>query len=184
MYLCTCMKKKRRNVVVAALLGAGLALGMLMSSCGGGQQMRSYTSELTSDDSIMIRMGDWNLIRYHSEKLGLDISYPSFLYRQDLPEEPAQELFMFEDISISVVVDSLQGMTLSAGQQMMGMGAELLESGDDYSIQQGSERDWDYYGKVMDDDSTRLVTIMLRYAPNHAEAVEPLKEWVREYKLK
>ena len=91
---------------------------------------------------------------------------------------------MYEDISISVVVDSLKGMTYSASQQMMGMGAALVESGDDYSIQEGSEQDWDYYGKVMDDDTLRLVTVMLRYAPRHSEAVEPLREWVKNFRLK
>lgn len=167
-------------LLVIALFGVIYALG----GCSGSQQPRSYVADLTSDDSMTIRLGQWNLTRFHSDKLGLDINYPSFLYHQELPGEPAQELFIYEDISISVVVDSFMGMKRSAGQQMMGMGAELIESGDDYSIHEGSEHDWDYYGKVIDDDTIRLVTILLRYSPDHSEAVSPIREWVRNYTLK
>ena len=174
----------KQRILPSILALALLSLVLLMAACSGGQQPRSYVAELTSDDSMTIRLGQWDLTRYHSDKLGLDINYPSFLYHQDLPEEPGQELFMYEDISISVVVDSLKGMTRSASQQMMNMGADLVESGDDYSIQEGSEQDWDYYGKVMDDDTLRVVTIMLRYAPHHSEAVAPLRDWVRDFKLK
>lgn len=174
----------KQRILPSILAFALLSLVLLMAACSGGQQPRSYVAELTSDDSMTIRLGQWDLTRFHSDKLGLDINYPSFLYHQDLPEEPGQELFMYEDISISVVVDSLKGMTRSASQQMMNMGADLVESGDDYSIQEGSEQDWDYYGKVMDDDTLRIVTIMLRYAPHHSEAVAPLRDWVRDFKLK
>lgn len=174
----------KQRILPSILALALLSLVLLMAACSGGQQPRSYVAELTSDDSMTIRLGQWDLTRYHSDKLGLDINYPSFLYHQDLPEEPGQELFMYEDISISVVVDSLKGMTRSASQQMMNMGADLVESGDDYSIQEGSEQDWDYYGKVMDDDTLRIVTIMLRYAPHHSEAVAPLRDWVRDFSLK
>ena len=157
---------------------------MLLGSCGGKQQPKSYVSELTSDDSMIIRMGQWDLIKYHSDKLGLDINYPSFLYHQELPSETSQEIFIKDDISISVIVDSLTGMNYSAGQQMMGMGADLVEVGDNYSILAGSDEHWDYYGKVIDDDTIRLVTVMLRYAPNHEEAVEALREWVNNYSIK
>ena len=174
----------KQRILPSILALALLSLVLLMAACSGGQQPRSYVAELTSDDSMTIRLGQWDLTRYHSDKLGLDINYPSFLYHQDLPEEPGQELFMYEDISISVVVDSLKGMTRSASQQMMNMGADLVESGDDYSIQEGSEQDWDYYGKVMDDDTLRVVTIMLRYAPRHSEAVAPLRDWVKDFKLR
>lgn len=174
----------KQRILPSILALALLSLVLLMAACSGGQQPRSYVAELTSDDSMTIRLGQWDLTRFHSDKLGLDINYPSFLYHQDLPEEPGQELFMYEDISISVVVDSLKGMTRSASQQMMNMGADLVESGDDYSIQEGSEQDWDYYGKVMDDDTLRIVTIMLRYAPHHSEAVAPLRDWVRDFSLK
>ena len=164
------------------LLIAVMALTCAFSSCRS-QQPKTFVSELTSDDSLMIQMGQWTLLRYHSDKLGLDINYPSFLYHQDLPSETSQEIFISNDISLSVVIDSLNGMNHSAGQQMMGMGADLVEVGDNYSILEGSEDDWDYYGKVIDDDTVRIVTVMLRYAPNHEEAVEPLREWVNNFRL-
>ena len=157
---------------------------VLFAACGGQQQPKAYVSELTSDDSLMIRMGQWNLTRYHSEKLGMDINYPSFLYHQELPSEHSQELFVAEDVSISVVVDSLTGMNYSAGQQMMGMGADLVDVGDNYSILTGAEEKWEYYGKVIDADSTRVVTVMLRYYPEHSEAVEPIREWVNNFEVK
>lgn len=156
----------------------------LFAACGGQQQPKAYVSELTSDDSLMIRMGQWELTRYHSEKLGMDINYPSFLYHQELPSEHSQELFVAEDVSISVVVDSLTGMNYSAGQQMMGMGADLVDVGDDYSILTGAEEKWEYYGKVIDVDTTRVVTVMLRYYPEHSEAVEPIREWVNNFEVK
>ena len=150
---------------------------ILLGGCGNSQQPKAYVTELSSDDSMTIRMGQWELIKYHSDKLGLDINYPSFLIRQPLPSETSQEVFIADDISISIIVDSLNGMNYSAGQQMMGMGA-------DYSIQTGSDEFWDYYGKVIDDDTIRIVTVMLRYAPDHSEAVEPLREWVNNFKVK
>ena len=88
---------------------------------------------------------------------------------------------MAEDVSISVIVDSLNGMTYSAGQQMMGMGADLVDVGDNYSILAGAEEKWEYYGKVIDVDSCRVVTVMLRYYPEHGEAVEPIREWVNDF---
>jgi len=75
-------------------------------------------------------------------------------------------------------------MNYSAGQQMMGMGADLVDVGDDYSILTGAEDKWEYYGKVIDVDSTRVVTVMLRYFPEHAEAVEPIREWVNNFVVK
>ena len=151
---------------------------VLAVSCGNSPQPKAYTSELTSDDSLTIRMGQWDLTRYHSDKLGMDINYPS---HQELPSETSQEVFIAEDVSISVIVDSLSGMNYSAGQQMMGMGADLVDVGDNYSILTGAEDKWEYYGKVIDVDSTRVVTVMLRYFPEHAEAVEPIREWVNNF---
>ena len=163
---------------------AGLMAGML-GACGGQRQPRAYGgTELTSSDSLTIRMGQWDLLKYHSEKLGLDINYPSFLYLQDLPEEPNQEVLMADEMSISVMVDSLTGNNRPASQLMLAMGADLVEVGDDYSIQEGSDEDWDYYAKVLEDGTIRLVTVMLRYKPEHSEAVEPMKEWVRNFTLK
>ena len=165
-------------------LFAGIVWLSLFVSCGNNPQPKAYTSELTSDDSLTIRMGQWNLARYHSDKLGMDINYPSFLYHQELPSETSQEMFIAEDVSISVIVDSLTGMNYSAGQQMMGMGADLVDVGEDYSILTGMEEKWEYYGKVIDVESSRVVTVMLRYFPEHGEAVEPLREWVNEFTVK
>ena len=161
-----------------------LLCALLVVACGGQQQPKAYVSELTSDDSLTIRMGQWDLTRYHSDKLGMDINYPSFLYHQEMPSETSQELFVADDVSISVIVDSLTGMNYSAGQQMMGMGADLVDVGDDYSILAGMEEKWGYYSKVIDVDSTRVVTIMLRYYPEHGEAVEPIREWVSNFEVK
>ena len=161
-----------------------LLCALLVVACGGQQQPKAYVSELTSDDSLTIRMGQWDLTRYHSDKLGMDINYPSFLYHQEMPSETSQELFVADDVSISVIVDSLTGMNYSAGQQMMGMGADLVDVGDDYSILAGMEEKWEYYSKVIDVDSTRVVTIMLRYFPEHGEAVEPIREWVSNFEVK
>lgn len=168
------------NRTVIAILLAAAFLG----SCGGRQQPRAYVSELTSDDSMTIRMGQWQLMRYHSQRLGFDINYPSFLVHQELPDEVgSQEIFMMDDISISIMTESTDSMLRSPSQQLMGMGADLTEVTDRYSIQEGTDEEWEYFGKVID-DSTRLVTVMLRYYPEHTEAVEPLKEWVRAFDVR
>ena len=157
---------------------------IIISACGGQRQPRAYGGmEMTADDSATIRMGQWDLIKYHSDKLGIDINYPSFLYHQDLKNETAQEVFMSDEMSLSVMVDSLQGNRI-ASQQMLAMGADLLEVGDDYSIQAGSDEDFDYYGKVIEDDTIRLVTVLARFKPEYSEAAEPLREWVRNFTLK
>ena len=107
------------------IIALTIAMTILWGSCGNNQQQPiAYRSELTSDDSMTIRMGQWDLIKYHSDKLGLDINYPSFLSHQQLPSETSQEVFIADDISISIIVDSLTGIGYSAGQQMMGMGAD------------------------------------------------------------
>lgn len=105
--------------------GLTISIALLLGSCGNKPQPKAYRTDLSSDDSMTIRMGQWDLIKYHSDKLGLDINYPSFLHHQPLPSETCQEIFIADDISISVIVDSLNGMNYSAGQQMMGMGADL-----------------------------------------------------------
>ena len=175
------MKKSR---VVVYSLGA-IALLLLTVGCFNGQkQPRAYVSDLTSGDSVSIKMGQYSLLKYHSDRLGLDINYPSFLVHQDLPEDVGmQEIFMMDDVSLSVMVDSINGMMRSPGQQMMGMGADLVEVGDDYSIHEGQDDKWEYYGKVIESDSLRMVTVMLRYYPEHADAVEMLKEWVKDFRV-
>jgi len=173
------MKIRKELLFLLSVMGLLLAV----TACGSGQQQpRAYVSEVTGADSISMRMGNYTLLKYHSDRLKLDINYPSFLVHQDLPEDAGmQELFMMDDVSISVMVDSIQGMMRSSGQTMMGMGADLVDVGDDYSILQGSDDKWEYYGKVIDSDSLRQVTVMLRYYPEHEDAVELLKEWVRGF---
>ena len=163
-----------------------VVLMLLLVGCFGGEKSpRAYSSDLTSADSVSIKMGDYTLVKYHSNRLGFDINYPSFLIHEDLPEEAGmQEVFMMDDVSISVMVDSLNSMTHSPGQQMMGMGADLVDVGDDYSIHEGEDDKWEYYGKVIESDSLRLVTVILRYYPEHADAVEVLREWVRDFDMK
>lgn len=155
---------------------------VMLCGCKSRPQPNGYVSELTSADSLSIKMGQFTLLKYHSDRLGFNINYPSYLVHQDLPDEVGmQEIFMMDDVSISVLVDSLAGMMRSSGQRMMGMGAELLEVGDDYTILEGQDDKWEYYGKVIDSDSLRQVTIMLRYYPEHADAVVELKDWVRNF---
>ena len=157
---------------------------VMLSGCNSRQQPHAYVSELTSSDSVSIRMGNYTLLKYYSDRLGMNINYPSYLVHQDLPDEVGmQELFMMDDVSISVMVDSLSGMMRSSGQRMMGMGAELLEVGEDYTIHLGQDEKWEYYGKVIDSDSLRQITIILRYYPEHADAVIELKDWVRNLEV-
>ena len=157
---------------------------VMLSGCNSRQQPHAYVSELTSSDSVSIRMGNYTLLKYYSDRLGMNINYPSYLVHQDLPDEVGmQELFMMDDVSISVMVDSLSGMMRSSGQRMMGMGAELLEVGEDYTIHLGQDEKWEYYGKVIDSDSLRQITIILRYYPEHADAVVELKDWVRNFEV-
>ncbi len=159
-----------------------IVASVMLCGCKSRPQPNGYVSELTSADSLSIKMGQFTLLKYHSDRLGFNINYPSYLVHQDLPDEVGmQEIFMMDDVSISVLVDSLAGMMRSSGQRMMGMGAELLEVGDDYTILEGQDDKWEYYGKVIDSDSLRQVTIMLRYYPEHADAVVELKDWVRNF---
>ena len=162
-----------RNILSA------VCLLLCMMACRQ-QTPKTYVTELDSNDSLSIVMGDSKMIDYHSEQLGIDITYPSFLRHQYL-EEDQMEVFMDEDVSLSFMVKHLNDeFSRSPGQDMMGMGAELLEAGDDYSIHTGQDGDLEYYSKVLD-DSLRFITVILRYDPSHAEAVEPLKELVHNY---
>ena len=165
------------------LIFAVVAIVMLWG-CNSRPQANGYVSELTSADSLSIKMGQFTLLKYHSDRLGFNINYPSYLVHQDLPDEVGmQEIFMMDDVSISVLVDSLAGMMRSSGQRMMGMGAELLEVGDDYTILEGQDDKWEYYGKVIDSDSLRQITIILRYYPEHEDAVIELKDWVKNFEV-
>ena len=150
-----------------------------MTSCRQ-QVAKSYATELDSNDSIAISIGESKMVNYHSEKLGIDIIYPSFLRHQYL-EEDQMEVFMDEDVSLSYMVETIgDELHRSPGQSMMNMGAELLDAGDDYSIHTGQDGNLEYYGKVID-DSTRFITVILRYNPNHSEAAGPLRQLVHDY---
>lgn len=169
-------------MIRSRFLMMAIVASVMLCGCKSRPQPNGYVSKLTSADSLSIKMGQFTLLKYHSDRLGFNINYPSYLVHQDLPDEVGmQEIFMMDDVSISVLVDSLAGMMRSSGQRMMGMGAELLEVGDDYTILEGQDDKWEYYGKVIDSDSLRQVTIMLRYYPEHADAVVELKDWVRNF---
>ena len=175
MYLC------RNNQDMKSFLPL-LVLLTLCGCWGGDKSMRAYSNELSSSDSMTIQMGNYTLIRYHSPRLGFDINYPSFLTRQNLPESAGQqEIFIMDDVSVSFMVDSLSNMLRSSGQTLMAMGADLVDIGDDYSIHDGQDDKWEYYSKVINSDSLRQVTIILRYFPEHAEAMSSLKEWVHDF---
>ena len=154
---------------------------LLLLSCGNRQQLKGFNNVLTGDDSLNIELSKAELVRYHSQALGLDITYPNYLRHQYL-EDDQMEVFMTDDVSLSFMVQDMMDEDLfrTPGQTLMGMGAELLEAGDDYSIHQGHEGDLEYYGKVID-DSIRMVTVILRYGMNHTEAVAPLREYVHDY---
>ena len=95
------------------------------------------------------------------------------------------EVFLNDDLSLSFMVQNIytgDDIIRTPGQQLMGMGAELLEAGDDYSIHTGQEGDFEYYAKILD-DSTRTVTVILRYLPDRAGAAEGLKQYVHDYQL-
>ena len=89
---------------------------------------------------------------------------------------------MMDDVSVSFMTERVDSMTRSPGQRLMGMGADLVEVTDRYSILTGVDDDWQYYAKVIE-DSTRLVTIILRYYPEHEDAVIELKDWVKNFEV-
>jgi len=164
------------NLFFVIVVTAGMLFG-----CSSRQQPHAYVSELTSADSVSIRMGQFSLLKYYSDRLGFSINYPSYLVHQELPEVAGhQEVFMMDDVSVSVMSEHVDRMLRSPGQQLMGMGADLIEVTDRYSILGGVDDKWEYYAKVIE-DSTRLVTVILRYYPEHEDAVIELKEWVRDF---
>ena len=124
---------KSSNTIHQGIVGMMLLALLLISGCwGGDKSMKAYSTELSSSDSMTIQMGNFNLLRYHSPRLGFDINYPSFLTRQDLPESAGlQEIFIMDDVSVSFMVDSLNSMIRSSGQTLMAMGADLVDVGDD-----------------------------------------------------
>lgn len=162
-----------------------LTLILLMASCQNKQRLKSFNNVITADDSLNIELSKADTITYHSDRLGLDITYPSYLRHQYL-EDDQMEVFLNDDISLSFMVQNLykgDDIFRTPGQQLMGMGAELLEAGDDYSIHTGQEGDFEYYAKILD-DSARIVTIILRYLPDRSGAAEGLKQYVHDYQLR
>ena len=171
-----CMKHSRISFLAVIVIG-------VLSGCSSRQQPRAYVSDLTGADSVSIRMGQFTLLKYYSERLGFNINYPSYLVHQELPEMAGlQELFMMDDVSVSVMSEHIDSMMRSPGQRMMGMGADLVEITDRYSILRGVDEDWEYYAKVIE-DSAQLVTIILRYYPEHEDAVIELKDWVKNFEV-
>ena len=160
---------------------ACLLLLALTASCAN-RQLKSFNNVITGNDSLAIELGNSDTIHYHSTHLGIDISYPSYLRHQYLDDDQ-MEVFMTDDVSLSFMVQNFDGDDIifrTPGQQLMGMGAELIEAEDNYSIHQGQEGSLEYYGKVID-DSTRFITVILRYDPNHADGAEPLRQLVHDY---
>lgn len=158
---------------------------LFLAACQNRQQLKSFNNVITADDSLNIELSHSDTIFYHSAALGLDIQYPSYLRHQYLDDDQ-MEVFLNDDLSLSFMVQEMEGgddLFRTPGQQLMGMGAELLEATDDYSIHTGQEGDFEYYAKVID-DSTRLITIILRYLPDRADAAGDLKQYVHDYKLR
>ena len=54
----------RKNLIYVLLLTA-----LTMTGCWGGQQPKAYASQLTSSDSMSIQMGNYTLMKYHSDRL-------------------------------------------------------------------------------------------------------------------
>ena len=153
-------------------------------SCQNQPKLKSFNNVITADDSLNIELSKADILTYPSDKLGLDITYPSYLRHQFLEDEQ-MEVFLNDDLSLSFMEQRLykgDDIFRTPGQQLMGMGAELLEAGDDYSLHTGQDGDFEYYAKVID-DSTRIVTIILRYLPDRADAAEGLKQYVHDYAL-
>lgn len=156
----------------------------LFLGCQNQPKLKSFNNVITGDDSLNIELSHAKTLTYHSEALGLDITYPSYLRHQYM-EDDQMEVFLNDDLSLSFMEQQLfkgDDIFRTPGQQLMGMGAELLEAGDDYSIHTGQDGDFEYYAKVLD-DSTRIITVILRYLPNRAEAASDLRKYVHDYRL-
>jgi hypothetical protein len=182
------MRKRQSALIACFRLGQFLALMLFVLSfvtvsCSQ-QQPKSFYNVLTEEDSIAIRMDTSRMVTFNSRRLQMRITHPSFLHRQQVPAGEMFELFMFNDISLVIRKDTigsdLDNIVRSPGQQFMGMGAELVAATDRYSIHTGNEDGLDYYAKVID-DSTRIVTLTLRYDPSHEYDVQSLRQWIEAY---
>ena len=65
---------------------------VVLGGCSSRRQPQAYVSELTSADSVSIRMGQFTLLKYYSERLGFNINYPSYLVHQELPETAGSQV--------------------------------------------------------------------------------------------
>ncbi|MBR1687186.1 MAG: Crp/Fnr family transcriptional regulator [Prevotella sp.] len=158
-----------------------LPLWFLLASCGGQQQPKTFINQLTPSDSLSIELGQSELKHYRSPKLGFTVTYPTYL-RHQLTDEEQMEVFLSDDVSLSYMIEDPmdENFRRSPGQMMMGMGADLVDVTDRASIHTGQDGELEYYGKVID-DSTRIITVILRYHPSHADAVEQLKQLVNDF---
>ncbi len=157
---------------------------LFFASCNNQQRLKSFNNVITADDSLNIELSKSQLLTYHSPMLGVNIVYPSYLRHQYLSDEQ-MEVFLNDDLSLSFMEQQLMkggDIFRTPGQQLMGMGAELLEATDEYSIHTGQEGDFEYYAKVID-DSTRFITVILRYLPDRADAANQLKQYVHDFTL-
>jgi len=95
-------------------------LGMTLCLTACRQQMpKAYITELDSNESLTIAIGNSEMTNYHSERLGIDITYPSYLRHQYL-EEDQMEVFMTDDVSLSFMVKHIdENLRRSPGQDMM-----------------------------------------------------------------
>ena len=152
---------------------------LLLAACKQ-QQLKSFNNVVDSNDTIAMMIDSSRQFNYYSPKLGFTVSYPSFLMHQSIDTIDRLEVFIYNDVSLTVRCDSVDNMGYSPGQQLMGMGAELLTATDRYSILAGSDEGLDYYAKVID-DSLRVVTLTLRYSPDHEYVVQRLKQWIDDY---
>ena len=59
-------------IIRQGALGLLLAALLMLSGCWGGEKTaKAYSASLSSSDSVTIQMGNYNLLRYHSQRLGL-----------------------------------------------------------------------------------------------------------------
>ena len=93
-------------------------------SCQNQPKLKSFNNVITADDSLNIELSKADILTYHSDKLGLDITYPSYLRHQFLEDEQ-MEVFLNDDLSLSFMEQRLykgDDIFRTPGQQLMGMG--------------------------------------------------------------
>ena len=65
---------------------------VLLLGCQNQPKLKSFNNVITADDSLNIELSKADILTYHSDKLGLDITYPSYLRHQFL-EDDQMEVF-------------------------------------------------------------------------------------------